>query len=178
MVAASLRPDCEQCAALCCVAFEFEKSADFGEDKPAGTPCSNLGSGGRCGIYGQRRHYGFGGCIQYDCLGAGQRVVQQTFAGRTWMEEPALLAPMLRAFEHMRQVQEGLSLLATAEKADLLAGDRQELQRLVSELEAIADAVLQPSASMRLNEVDGEIRAFLTGLRRYFKDLALATGRL
>ena len=168
MDADSLRPDCEQCAALCCVAFAFEKSAEFGEEKDAGTPCSNLDSCGRCEIHSQRRRYGFSGCIQYDCLGAGQRVVQETFSGRTWMEEPELLAPMLRAFELMCRIQENVALLVTAEKAGLSPGDQQALRRLIAALDAMADAVQLPTAPARFNEVDGEVRTFLTGLRPYF----------
>ncbi len=170
MDANTLHADCEHCAALCCVAFPFEASPEFAVEKPAGAPCPNLEGCGRCAIHAEREEQGFGGCIPYDCLGAGQRVVQQTFAGRTWMEDPTLLEPMLRAFEVMCPVHELIALLATAGRADLSPGDRQTLQRLVAELDAVADAPLRPDALFRLHEIDGQARTFLAGLRRYFAE--------
>ena len=168
MDAASLRPDCARCAALCCIAFAAEKSASFGVDKAAGEPCPNLDACGQCGIYDQRLDRGFGGCVQYDCLGAGQRVVQQQFAGRTWMDDAELLAPTLAAFALMRKVHELASLLVTAGQADLSADDRGALDGLLVELDAVGDAVLLPAAPSRLRALEVEVRTFLTGLRRYF----------
>jgi hypothetical protein len=169
MDAATLRPDCARCAALCCIAFPFEVSAAFGVDKAAGEPCPNLDGCGQCKIYDQRLDRGFGGCIQYDCLGAGQRVVQQHFAGRTWMDDPELLAPTLAAFALVRQAHELASLLITAGQAALSPDDRAALDRLLAELDAIADTVLAPDAPARLGELEGRVRAFLTSLRRYFQ---------
>ena len=108
-----LRPDCSRCAALCCVAFAFERSADFAVDKAAGEPCPNLDACGGCRIYERRLDLGFGGCVQHDCHGAGQRVVQETFGGRSWLTEPDLLGPMSSAFATMWEVHKLLALLAS-----------------------------------------------------------------
>ncbi len=169
MDAATLRPDCARCAALCCIAFAAEKSPAFNADKAAGELCPNLDTCGKCKIYDERLDRGFGGCIQYDCLGAGQRVVQQHFAGRTWVDDPDLLTPTLAAFALMRLVHDLASLLVTAGQADLSPDDRATLERLLAELDAVADTVLAPDTPSRLRDLEGRVRAFLTGLRRYFE---------
>ena len=168
MTAALLRPDCARCAALCCVAFAFERSADFAIDKPAEAPCPKLDACGRCRIYARRQDRGFGGCIQYDCLGAGQRVVQQTFGGEAWMDDPALLRPMLRAFETMRGVHELLALLGAARDAGLADGHVERIGSFEVRLDAIAEVAAQAHAARKLRQTDQEIRAFLTRLRPYF----------
>ncbi|MDN5751100.1 MAG: hypothetical protein L0H64_21755, partial [Pseudonocardia sp.] len=106
-----LRADCARCAALCCVVPAFAKSADFAIDKPAGTPCPNLGSdtgGGDfgCGIHDELRDRGFPGCTVYDCFGAGQQVVQVTFGGRDHRSSPELAGPMFAVFPTMRVLHE------------------------------------------------------------------------
>ena len=101
-----LRADCERCAALCCVATAFSASADFAIDKAAGQPCPNLRADFRCSIHDRLRPSGFGGCAAFDCLGAGQKVVDGTFGGRDWRSEPGLAAPMFAAFAVMRQLHE------------------------------------------------------------------------
>ncbi|MFC6089081.1 pentapeptide repeat-containing protein [Saccharothrix lopnurensis] len=76
-----LRADCSRCVGLCCVVPAFARSRDFAIDKPARTPCPNLGADSRCGIHAKLRSSGFTGCTVYDCFGAGQQVVQVTFGG-------------------------------------------------------------------------------------------------
>lgn len=164
MTVVTLRADCGRCAALCCAAFEFEKSAEFAIAKPAGAPCPRLDRCGRCGIYDRREAEGFGGCLQYDCLGAGQRVVA-AFEGRTWMDEPELLAPMLRAFETMRRVHDLLTLLAMPAKADLAPAAAEQRQQFVDALNAIAEAVRRRDAAARLRVLDGPILRFLRAHR-------------
>lgn len=75
----SLRPDCENCFGLCCVALPYGKSSDFARDKEGGIPCSNLTSEYRCKIHQNLRTKGFRGCTVYECFGAGQKVSQITF---------------------------------------------------------------------------------------------------
>lgn len=109
-----LRADCARCAALCCVATAFARSADFAIDKPAGRPCPNLDDGFGCRIHDRLRPAGFGGCAAFDCLGAGQQVVQVTFGGRDWRSEPGIAPSMFAAFAIMRQLHELLAYLAAA----------------------------------------------------------------
>ncbi|TKJ18353.1 pentapeptide repeat-containing protein [Blastococcus sp. CCUG 61487] len=89
---AALSADCSRCAGLCCVAPAFAASADFAVDKPPGTPCRHLRDDFRCGIHDRLRSSGFPGCVVFDCFGAGQRVTQETFGGRSWRESPELAA--------------------------------------------------------------------------------------
>ena len=91
MDASILQADCEQCAALCCVALAFDKSEWFPIDKPNGVVCPQLDGSNRCKIYDTREALGYNGCLNFDCHGAGQRVTQEVFGGRSWREDPALL---------------------------------------------------------------------------------------
>ena len=102
----SLRADCANCAALCCVAPGFSVSADFAIDKAPGQPCPHLDAGFRCSIHGELRARGFPGCATYDCFGAGQHVTQRTFGGTDWRRAPGLAASMFASFRVMRQLHE------------------------------------------------------------------------
>ncbi|MCY1140639.1 pentapeptide repeat-containing protein [Actinoplanes sp. Pm04-4] len=108
-----LHADCSRCAALCCVAPAFAKSSDFAIDKPAGTPCRNLG-GHLCTIHERLDASGFHGCVVFDCFGAGQRLTQETFGGRDWHEKPQ----MLTLLPIMRQLHELMWLITEALKID------------------------------------------------------------
>ncbi|MER7815371.1 pentapeptide repeat-containing protein [Streptomyces sp. NPDC096153] len=101
----ALRADCGDCFALCCVALPFSASADFAVDKPAGRPCGNLRDDFRCGIHTRLRDSGFSGCTVYDCFGAGQKVSQVTFGGRSWRRAPEARR-MFDVFPVMRQLHE------------------------------------------------------------------------
>ncbi|MFE0107157.1 pentapeptide repeat-containing protein [Streptomyces sp. NPDC059009] len=110
-----LHADCGSCFALCCVALAFTASADFAADKAAGTPCGNLQEDFRCGIHGELRSKGYGGCTVYDCFGAGQKVSQVTFGGRSWRGAPAgHRRAMFDALPVMRQLHELLWYLGQA----------------------------------------------------------------
>lgn len=114
MLLQTLRADCSQCFALCCVAHRFAASVDFAIDKPAATPCPNLSDDDRCGIHTSLRGRGFRGCTVYDCLGAGQRVAQQTFDGASWRTDAATARSQFAAFDVMKQLHELLWYLACA----------------------------------------------------------------
>lgn len=134
MSAIALSADCSKCAALCCVALAFDKSTQFAIDKAAGDACPNLDRACRCKIHSELENRGFGGCTKYDCYGAGQRVTQEVFDGRSWQDDPALLAPMMSAFETLRQTQELLFLFTEAQKLALPSDVRQVLQDHMAEL--------------------------------------------
>jgi uncharacterized protein YjbI with pentapeptide repeats len=124
---AHLRADCASCAGLCCVAPAFAASADFAIDKPAATPCPNLRADFRCGIHAELRDRGFPGCTVFDCFGAGQRITQQTFAGRTWREAPELARAQFAVLPVMRQLQEMLWYLAEAAERPAAAPLQEEV---------------------------------------------------
>ncbi|CAN5656416.1 pentapeptide repeat-containing protein [soil metagenome] len=134
-----LRADCERCFGLCCVAPAFAASADFAIDKPAGQACPNLGDDFRCGIHDRLRTSGFAGCTVYDCFGAGQRVAQVTFAGRSWRERPESAPQMFTVFGVVRELHELLWYLADGRRRDATRTLHLELDRLAAETEALAD---------------------------------------
>ena len=65
-----LRPDCQSCCGLCCVALYFAKADGFPADKAAGTPCRQLTDDFRCALHDELAARGLHGCAAYDCLGA------------------------------------------------------------------------------------------------------------
>lgn len=101
-----LAPACGDCFALCCVALAFARSADFAHDKPAGEPCRNLATDHTCTIHEALRSSGYRGCSVYDCLGAGQRISQQTFAGVDWRDAPHTRPTMFAALPVVRGLHE------------------------------------------------------------------------
>ncbi len=110
-----LRADCGQCAGLCCVATAFAASADFAISKAAGRPCPHLRPDFGCDIHGRLREQGFAGCARYDCFGAGQQVIQVSYAGRDWRAEPEIAGQMFGVFAVMRQLHELLWYLSEAQ---------------------------------------------------------------
>jgi hypothetical protein len=165
MTSPTLRGDCAQCAALCCVVLAFDRSPLFAFDKPAGEPCANLSAKGRCTIHTERAARGFAGCEAYDCLGAGQAVTQGLFGGRSWRDEPALLAPMMRAFAVLRPAHEALALLREARRLPLPAATRQRLEAAEGELDPAAGWTPADMANGRIEQATDAARAFLRSLR-------------
>ncbi|MEV8228994.1 pentapeptide repeat-containing protein [Streptomyces sp. NPDC079167] len=126
---AALRADCANCFGLCCVALTLTASADFAINKEAGTPCPNLADDFRCGIHTRLRPEGFSGCTVYDCFGAGQKVSQETYAGRDWRTAADTARQMFQVFPVMRQLHELLWYLTealTLPAAATLYGDLRE----------------------------------------------------
>lgn len=165
MDADALRADCARCAALCCVALAFDRSAKFGYEKPAGAPCRHLGGDDRCRIYPRRDRSGFSGCVQFDCLGAGQRVVQELFAGRSWRDDPAVLIEMSRCFSVLRRLHELLVLLNEAARLDLSSGEREVLKRLHNALDPAGGWSPCALLGFDVDRIAGQARSFLTSLR-------------
>ena len=129
---ADLRPDCARCAALCCVAFHFDRSDQFGFDKAAGEPCAHLAEGGGCAIHERRLEQGFAGCIAYDCHGAGQAVTQGLFGGQDWRRDGALLGPMMEAFLKGERAHHLLVVLRQADRLPLSPAHRRGLDQLTA----------------------------------------------
>lgn len=162
-----LVPRCEDCAALCCVVFAFDKSESFGFDKAAGEVCPNLAACGRCGIFPEREKLGFRGCIAYDCYGAGQRVTQEIFGGRTWRDDPKLMSRMGDALSVLRQVHEQLVLLGAAENLPLDNNERAELAGLRGALTPATPWTEESLQAFPVVRTARKVSAFLTGLRRH-----------
>lgn len=135
---AALRADCGSCFGLCCAALPFAAGADFAIDKAAGTPCRNLQADFGCGIHARLRDSGFQGCTVYDCFGAGQRVSQVTFGGRSWREAPESASQMFEVFPVVRQLHELLWYLTEALTFAPARPVHAELRRALDETERLA----------------------------------------
>jgi hypothetical protein len=125
----NLAADCSACAGLCCVGPAFAASAEFAIDKAAGHACPHLGPDARCGIHDRLLPSGLGGCVAYDCFGAGQRVVSLFGGGRR-------TAAMLSAYELVRQLHELLWYVADALSRPAAAPVHAALAEAQSAIEA------------------------------------------
>jgi len=174
MTIVTLRADCAQCAALCCVAPAFDRSPAFAIDKAAGAPCQNLDACGGCVIHADRASRGFSGCISYDCFGAGQRVTQQMFDGRSWLTQPELLPAMSAAFLAMRRVHELLLLLNEAGNLPLDPAQCDARTALLSELQPADDWTPDTLAAAPLDAIAARTGAFLRSLRSHVRSATRA----
>jgi hypothetical protein len=130
-----LEADCGSCAALCCVAPAFAKSSDFAINKAPGRPCPNLNQEDfRCAIHERLDEQGFHGCVVFDCFGAGQRITQEIFGGRSWREEPDMLALL----PVVRQLHELMWLLTEALKLDEAKKIHPKLREALAETDRLA----------------------------------------
>jgi hypothetical protein len=149
------------------VAPAFDRSDEFAVDKPACAPCPNLDTDDSCKIHHRLERAGFHGCVIYDCLGAGQRVVQELFPGRSWRQEPELLPEMWQALTALRGVHELILLLATAAKAPLPDEARRKLEALQAELEPAGGWTVE-GLTEKAVPLSDRTRGFLMSLRRNF----------
>jgi hypothetical protein len=143
-----LRADCSRCAGLCCVAPAFAASADFAIDKPAGRACPNLREDFRCGIHAQLRERGFPGCTVFDCFGAGQRITQETFDGRSWREAPELAAAQFAVLPVMRQLHEALWYLTEAVTIPAAAALQGDVRAVLEHTERLATGSAEVLAAL------------------------------
>ncbi|MFE6234405.1 pentapeptide repeat-containing protein [Cellulosimicrobium sp. NPDC057862] len=147
-----LRSDCARCTGLCCVGLHLVRSADFAIDKPAGTPCPNLGDDFGCGIHARLRESGFSGCVAYDCLGAGQRVtaaVRSAHDGATWRDDPAAARDAFAALPVVTQLHELLWYLAEVLSMPPAAPVHDDARRALARTAPLAD--LAPAALLALD---------------------------
>ncbi|WP_138494224.1 pentapeptide repeat-containing protein [Paenibacillus pinistramenti] len=163
----SLKADCEKCFGLCCAALPFAASADFAADKPGGKACHHLGEDFRCSIHGSLRERGYRGCTVYDCFGAGQKVSQETFGGRSWREQTGAAQQMFDVFPVMWQLHELLWYLSealTLRAAEPLHLQLEEAQRETERITALgADelAGFNAGAGFNVGAYRAEISALL-----------------
>lgn len=138
--------DCANCFGLCCVALAFTASADFPVDKKKGVACKNLQDDFRCSIHRNLKLSGYSGCTSFDCLGAGQKLSQQTFNGISWKENPKSAAQMFQLLPFMQQLHEMLLYLTQAIER---CGDSQ-LQKILQESRKEIDELTRASADRLL----------------------------
>lgn len=156
-----LRADCSRCAGLCCVAPAFAASADFAIDKPAGVACPNLAEDFRCGIHAELPERGFPGCTVFDCFGAGQRITQSTFGGRSWRESPELARGQFAVLPVMRQLHEMLWHLAEVLDLPAAASVHQEAAGSKREIEALTGLDAGALATLDVAGVRGRVGELL-----------------
>ncbi|MBA3528583.1 MAG: pentapeptide repeat-containing protein, partial [Propionibacteriaceae bacterium] len=160
--AGSLRADCASCAGLCCVALAFGKSDGFAFDKDAGDPCTHLGRDFRCAIHSVLRPRGFPGCTVFDCLGAGQKVTQVTFSGRTWRDEPDSQELMFAAFQVMRPLHELLWYLNDAMSRPQARTLKAELIHAYEETERLTRQCADDVLGIDVTAQRGRVRTILS----------------
>ena len=158
---ADLRADCGRCVGLCCVALPFARSTDFAFDKAAGMPCPHLTRDDRCEIHARLRGEGFPGCEVFDCFGAGQRVVQVTFGGRSWRDGPEIARGMFDAFGTLRAVHEMRWYLADAADRDLPDELTREVAEAAERLATVSNAGAEELARFDVDGVRAEVGALL-----------------
>ena len=105
----------------------------------------------------------------YDCLGAGQRVVQELYPGRSWREDPELLDEMWRALTALRSVHELILLLTEAAKLPLSTDERGTLDRLMKELEPAEGWSVEVLEDFGAGPSPREMRGFLASLRHHVR---------
>jgi len=166
--------DCAACFGLCCVALAFTASADFPVDKAGGVSCRNLNDDFRCTIHRNLRLSGYSGCTVFDCLGAGQKVSQQTFQGISWRDDPASARQMFKLLPIMQQLQEMLLYLTQA----IASCGNMELQdRLLKSRDAV-DRLTFASAEELLDVDMPECRKHINHLlSQVSEEVRLASGR-
>lgn len=158
---ADLRADCTRCVGLCCVALPFARSTDFAFDKPAGMPCPHLAGDDRCEIHARLRGEGFPGCEVFDCFGAGQRVVQVAFGGRSWRHGADIARQMFDAFGTLRAVHEMRWYLADAASRDLPDELMREVVTAAERLAQVSDVAAEDLARFDVEGVRAEVGALL-----------------
>lgn len=159
-----LTADCTQCAALCCVAMAFDKGDMFGCDKAAGEQCLHLDEGHGCSIHVALEDEGFAGCVRYDCLGAGQRVVQEMFDGGSWREGADVGRDMFEAFRLMRLIHGWLELLETAAELPLNVVQEAGLEALYVRLKLPEGYDLDTLVTLEKSGIGVEIGSYLRSL--------------
>jgi hypothetical protein len=157
----SLRADCSQCFALCCVALAFERSSDFATTKPAGEPCRNLADDFRCAIHASLRPSGFAGCTVFDCFGAGQKVSREVFGGVSWLEDPTVRPGMFAVFPVVRQLNELLWFLAEARRVTAAGDLAARLDDAYATVEALSSQSPETLAALDVQVQRERIRPLL-----------------
>ncbi|WP_294226830.1 hypothetical protein [uncultured Shimia sp.] len=162
----TLTDDCSKCAALCCVAYPFDADEDFALLKRADSPCPNLSDGClNCTIHADLLPKGFGGCVAYQCAGAGQRVTQELFDGETWRDDPDLLEHMTYALRVLRPIHEALLLLQEASRLPIPESAKRQALSLTT--------ALCPDVPKSVHDFeDPEVQDALADVPAYLQSLA------
>ncbi len=170
------QPDCSNCFGLCCLTLYFSRQDGFPADKSAGTPCNHLREDFRCAIHDKLTAKGCKGCVAYECLGAGQKVSQVTYQGRSWREDSISADELCDVYLVMYQLQEICWYLTLALTYKAAAPMQEKLKQALRETEQAT--ILSPQALLvfdlsahrakigaLLKEVSGLVRGELSRSR-------------
>ncbi|WP_250002042.1 pentapeptide repeat-containing protein [Actinoplanes sp. M2I2] len=91
----------------------------------------------------------------FDCFGAGQRLTQETFGGRTWRDEPAIAGDMFASLPVVRQLHELMWLITEALKLDEA---RPVHRKLRDSLDRIDHLAAGSPAELKALDVDAHRR--------------------
>ncbi|MCA0873836.1 hypothetical protein LCL97_23640 [Seohaeicola saemankumensis] len=160
-----LTGDCARCDGLCCMALAFDAGPKFGCDKAAGVACDHLRADSRCTIHDRLRGAGFSGCVDYDCLGAGQVVCATVLPGVSWRVGAAEKRRVMEAFRALREVHRLIDLVRLAGGLPLDPAQEAARVELLAELvpeDGWSEAAL---AGFEGGPLPGRVGDFLRGLR-------------
>lgn len=161
-----LEPDCDNCQGLCCVAPGFRKSETFAYTKPQGEACRHLEDDDRCAIHDTLDGQGFPGCVAYQCFGAGQKLVQSVYPGRSWRDSPEFAEDMFNTYFQLKAIHELISYLMEAESLCVDGWIRDQLVAKMIELEAITDGGAEIIDDVDIAKVKGEISSLIARVDR------------
>jgi hypothetical protein len=176
----SLEPDCASCSGLCCVVPPFARGASFSFSKAPLTPCRHLSESDSCRVHDQLLQIGNAGCVAYECFGAGQRVTQQVYAGRTWRSPGVEREEVFAVYVVLRRLHEYLFLLPGGAVRERVAGlaDGTPAELLALDLDAlhgdVAAALRAHSVAVRGSGTASYAGADLAGQDLTGRDLARA----
>lgn len=169
LIRESLKADCSKCFGLCCTALNIAASSDFAINKPAGTPCPNLQKDFRCKIHNHLRDKGFKGCTVYDCLGAGQKVSQDTFGGQSWQEQPEHVESMFGVFHVMEQLYEMIAFIAEALTYTISHSLQEQLNNQLVKLQGLTDMDADRLLSLDMISCRLPVNELLLGTSEYVR---------
>jgi hypothetical protein len=130
----------------------FDAEQGFGFDKPVHTPCANLRDDFRCAIHNELQQRGFPACVTFDCYGAGQRVTQLLFGGRSWKSSPELAPRMFEAYSRYRALHELMALLEVAISA-ASPGDLPRLQEMRRDIDDLCESGEALAGTVAIDEL-------------------------
>ena len=181
-----LKPDCQNCFGLCCVALYFSKHDGFPTDKHAGVPCPNLAQDYTCSIHDKLSEQGLKGCIAYECFGAGQQVSQVTYGGgqgwRAQGEKHSSSEEMFNVFLIMKQLHEMCWYLHEALSYDILTPLSDEVQYPLNETEKLTFASIDKLQALDLlvhhNKVSTIINQVIQAIQAHIRQALSKTSSL
>lgn len=101
--------------------------------------------------------------MSFACAGAGQRTVA-LHGGQSWQDVPALLAPQMETFRHLRRIHDAIELLTAAAALPLSPAQDAARRALLAAL-CPPDLGPREAAGLATGPLPGRVRAFLRGLQ-------------